>query len=396
MQTQSVHLGREDAGGRDRAVALAAGALRGGRLVVMPTETVYGIAACCSGPGASGLEAFRAALGPGTAGAEQRALGVWHAADVDAVRAVLELTTPVARRLVARLLPGPVQFLIEQSPEHLARVRARLGVGAGVIDDGRYVSVRVPDHAVARRVLAEAGGTVVATRASAAVWWRGRSDSVPPETPGTSEAGPGQDLGAGVGVCEGHAPAVVLGDGPTRHGTISTAVRVRLSGAFEVEREGAVATGAVMGALERVVLFVCTGNTCRSPMAEGIARELVARGVPNGITTRVESAGVAAGEGIEPTPQAVEALRKRGIDIAGHRSRRVTAGMIERAEAVWAMTPSHAEALMRVSPGSAGKIEPIDPRGVVPDPIGLPQDVYDETAERLRELIVKRLSEIEA
>ena len=86
------------------------------------------------------------------------------------------------------------------------------------------------------------------------------------------------------------------------------------------------------------ILFVCFGNICRSPMAEGIARDIVARRYPGAQSlVRVSSAGVGAQDGNPPTPEAVEAMAERGIDISSHRARKVTAEILAAADLVLAM-----------------------------------------------------------
>ena len=79
------------------------------------------------------------------------------------------------------------------------------------------------------------------------------------------------------------------------------------------------------------ILFVCTGNTCRSPMAEGITNALAAR---TGLTVIARSAGIAAFEGCAATEEAETAAAEHGADISGHRSRRLTAEMCRSADRI--------------------------------------------------------------
>ncbi|QIN84361.1 low molecular weight protein arginine phosphatase [Rubrobacter tropicus] len=100
-------------------------------------------------------------------------------------------------------------------------------------------------------------------------------------------------------------------------------------------------------------LFVCTANVCRSPMAEAIFNALAEE---RGVSWRAKSAGVAAlvGEGI--SPRAGAALEEVGVFAEGHRARQVDARMLERADLVLAMTRTHADTLLRLSPQASTKV----------------------------------------
>ncbi len=135
------------------------------------------------------------------------------------------------------------------------------------------------------------------------------------------------------------------------------------------------------------VLFVCTANICRSPMAQAIFDALAEDG---GLPFRAESAGTAALEGRTIAPNAVAALEEAGIYPGAHRARRVTEAMIEEAGLVLAMTPQHAATLRRLGGNPAGGIHalPEYAMGVqegIPDPYGLTMAAYRSTLRQIYE-----------
>lgn len=140
----------------------------------------------------------------------------------------------------------------------------------------------------------------------------------------------------------------------------------------------------------RRILFVCTGNLCRSPMAAAILRRRLAED-PERTQWRVDSAGLWAEDGLPASRFAVTAMAERGYDLSEHRSQSVTPDLVAQADLILGMTPSHVEALRLAFPRHARKVhllaEMVGGSFGVEDPYGESLSVYQAVADELEALI---------
>ena len=145
------------------------------------------------------------------------------------------------------------------------------------------------------------------------------------------------------------------------------------------------------------VLFVCTANMCRSPLAEVLFREMLRRGnLQPG--WRSESAGVYASDGQPATEFSRQVAAERGLDLSAHRSKSVDAERLRSADLVLVMEPGHRQALQDEFHQLAGRVhllsEVADESGPVEDPVGTTIENYRETADRLTDLLTRGFSRI--
>ncbi len=137
-----------------------------------------------------------------------------------------------------------------------------------------------------------------------------------------------------------------------------------------------------------LVLFVCSGNTCRSPMAEAIARVLLAERGTDGVD--LASAGTGAATGLPATLEAQQAVAALGGDLSGHRSQPLTQALVANADRIFVMTDRHRQAVLALAADAA--VELLDPGADVTDPIGQGQDVYQRTAALIKNRLEQRLA----
>jgi tRNA threonylcarbamoyl adenosine modification protein (Sua5/YciO/YrdC/YwlC family) len=356
------------------AIARAAKALADGALVAFPTETVYGIAA-----NAAIVESVRRLHEVKDRGPKQPfTVHIGRRSDCEDF---VPAFTPVARRLMKKGWPGPLTLVFPVEDPTRTRVHNLLSdVGAASVFADNSVGLRFPDHAAAQDFLTAAGVPVIASSANVG--------GAPPATDADAVR---EQLGDRIDI--------ILDGGPTRYRKSSTVVILNRTG-YHLLRVGVLDERTIRRLATVHILFVCTGNTCRSPMAEGIFRQMVAERLgcdagelfARGIV--IESAGTLGVTGGGASREAVEVCRQRDIDISGHHSRGLTIELILPADYIYTMARHHIDVIRSLAPRESGKAVPLDPEEDIADPIGGTVEDYARVADKISAALRRRIDEV--
>lgn len=351
-------------------ISPAVRAMRAGSVVGFPTETVYGVGVVATK--ARAVERLRKLKQR-----PQSAFTIHLASAGDARRYVSEVPLRAAT-LMRKAWPGPLTMLLPtggrfadpalRSKALFKRVCAKAVVG-----------LRCPADAVARLLLKRVGKPVLASSANLAGGSAARTaDEALVQLDGRIE--------------------LLVDAGPTRYGGASTIVAFA-GEAYEIVRAGVYDAGSIGRMASRTVLFVCSGNTCRSPMAAAVARKLLAERLGcspeelEGYGQEVVSAGTLGSGDAPATKEAAEAARRLGATLGKHCSRRLSNELIQAADLIFCMSRQHVDDVIGRAPASAGKTFLLDAEGDIADPIGGDTEKYVGVAGRIERSLRKRMKE---
>jgi len=329
----------------------AAAALVAGRIVAFPTETVYGVGANASLPRA--IERLNHV--------KKRPSGQLYTlllADRDDVPQHAAYLPLLARKVTDQFWPGPLTVVLP----------AR---------DGGTVGLRLPASEPAREIIRRAGVPIAAPSANP-------SGQMPATTADHVLA-----------YFDGLIDLIIDG-GPVRLRESSAVIEFS-DGRWKVLRSGVIDNDTVARVAKATILFVCTGNTCRSPMAEALCKKHLAQlmglsvGELPGQGYRIVSAGTNAFQGMSASSEAVSVMHERGCNISQHSSRLLDNELIGEADVIYVMSRAHSKVLSRIEPNAAERVHLLDPdEHDIADPVGADIDRFGRCADEI-ELAIKEL-----
>jgi L-threonylcarbamoyladenylate synthase len=337
MRTEYLTL--DGSSGDAAKIAHAAMLLQAGALVAFPTETVYGLGADARNPEAlarltkvKGRDEGKpySLLVPSLKQAETAAGGF----------------SRIAHKLARVYWPGPLTIVVPRR-------------------SGGSVGLRLPEHPVARALLSHCGFPLATPSAN-------RSRAAEPVSAQQVKETLDGDI------------SLILDGGPARQGRPSAVVKIDHE-SIEIRRPGSIPNAELIETASPTILFVCTGNTCRSPMAAGFCQLGVADAHKGeGLPFRVLSAGTNAVDGERADKLAIEAMREVGVDITRHRTRGLTPALIDSADWIFTMTRAHRESILSLMPACADRVQLLSNRNEdIIDPASNSLELYRRIRDRI-------------
>jgi L-threonylcarbamoyladenylate synthase len=371
MKTKVVKL--DAAQPKIKAITKAARLIDSGGLAAIPTETVYGIACRVKTDSLTRLDRLKRR--------DADKYYTLHIGGKEQVKKYVPTVGLKAEKLIKNAWPGPLTIVFELDSRDMEKQRTTLNeeVFKNLYKDNS-IGIRCPANRIVSILLSATRNPVVVPSANIT--------GAPPAT--NAE----QVLAQFSGQID-----MLLDAGPCKYKKSSTVVKIGKKG-MQILRTGVYSEKELETMSEIKFLFVCTGNTCRSPMAEGMFRKYLAEKLECDVDClgrmgyKVYSAGVMGMVGVPASPEAVAVCAAKGIDITSHRSTALSQQLIEESDFIFAMSQLHCERIGALSPQAANKCVLLAENKDIFDPIGQSQEVYNTCAGLIEEAVKKRIGEL--
>ena len=371
METKVVRL---DAAKIDSAKITEAAALVDvGGLVAFPTETVYGIACRVKFDSLAKLDKLK--------GRDPDKHYTLHIGHKGIVNKYVSTISPRVEKLIKNAWPGPLTIVFELDQKDINKQQKDIERKIfEILYKDNSIGIRCPDNPIATMLLQQTSNPVIAPSANIT----GQSPAV--------------DADEVLAQLSGQID-LLLDAGSCRYKKSSTVAKIGKRG-LQILRPG-VYSQAQLEALSQVkFLFVCTGNTCRSPMAKGIFRKYLAEKLQCKVDQldkmgyKVCSAGVMNTAGFPASDEAIVACAAKGIDIKAHRNKGLSKELIDESDFIFAMQRMHLDRIIALSPEAVNKCFLLAGNEEIPDPIGHPQEFFNNCAEFIEKAVKKRIGEL--
>ncbi|MHC4124391.1 MAG: L-threonylcarbamoyladenylate synthase [Planctomycetota bacterium] len=370
MQTRTIKI--NDSSPDMAEIKQAADAVDNGQLAAIPTETVYGIA-CRAKTGS--IERLN--------GLKNRSADKYYTLHIGNKNDISNYVPKInlrAKKLIQNCWPGPLTIVFEMDSQDSAKQRRLLGDEvSGILYKDNSIGIRCPDNPVASELLEATVSPIIAPSANIT----GQPPAINPE----------QVLEYFDGQIE-----LLLDGGACKYKKSSTIVKIGKEN-LEILREGVYSKHELDTFSTVKFLFVCTGNTCRSPMAEGMFKKYLAEKLHCNVDQLDKkgyillSAGTMGIAEMPASPEVVTACANMGIDMKSHKSTALSKSLIDECDYIFAMSRGHCEHIGALSPKAKDKCMLLADRDIS-DPIGQSQQVYNNCAEMIEKAISKRISEL--
>ena len=353
----------------------AANIIINGGVIGYPTETIYGL-------GADALNKIAVEKIYNLKGREKNKPILILAENIKQVKQLTASFPEAAEILAKELWPGPLTMVF-QAAENLSNL---------LTGDNRTIGIRISDNKICQELLKLCGVPITSTSANI-------SGRLNPVSAVEVESTFGNKLD-------------LIIDGGQNHSRTPSSVVSVLAGSVDVIREGAIPAIKIKKIIERnkmknsnkfVILFVCSGNACRSPMAEGILKKKLYPLFSDNI--KIHSAGTLGIANHPATPNAISVAKEKGVDITGHTSKGITESIVEEADIIFVMADIHRKFLINHFPDFAQKVHLLtnfalekneQQNATVKDPIGENLKFYRQVINHIENEIDRIVPELKS